>query len=77
MTAILVTIDIPAARVTRIEASKLLEHVIVGETEEGWNNFYIISYILIKKSPIPMIFTIQDPLENREKLKPLLVFQLS
>jgi hypothetical protein len=26
-----------------------------GETEEGWNN----SYISVKKSPIPMIFTIE------------------
>jgi hypothetical protein len=26
----------------------------VGETEEGWNYFYIISYISIKNSPIPL-----------------------
>jgi hypothetical protein len=31
----------------------------IGETEEGWNNFYITSYISVKNSPILMIFTIE------------------
>jgi hypothetical protein len=66
----------------------------VGETD-GWNNFYIISYSLVKIVLslwfLQWIFAIsyimytkdnktksnQDQLENREKPKPLLVFQLS
>jgi hypothetical protein len=42
--------------------------ILIGKTEEGWNNFYIILYIPLKNSPTPVIFTFEHS-QFHEKTK--------